>query len=559
MAGITDLPFRQLCLLFGAGAATSEMLTSDQSLWHTEKSSLRLRGIGQQSGDFVLNNNGAEDSSRTQLIRFPAAFQTLLSRLQKNAEQTYFPSIVQIAGGDAVYLADAAKACEQLGADVIDINMGCPAKKVCKKAAGSALLRDEKLVAQILEKVRASVQQPLTLKTRTGWSADMQNGAAVAALAEKTGIDALAMHGRTRECRFKGRAQHNTVRAIKSALAIPVLANGDIQSPDDAQRVLDFTQCDAVMIGRGALGRPWLFAELATGAYSANVGTHLGGTGDTCNTTGPLSIQERLQCKFAIVQRHIHAIHQFYGEGKGVRIARKHFAWYIDALIEDHFSQPGDSVTLSNHKSGLEGDDASGDEGSKVKTKASRATLKRIELRSCENPQICNTEQAETKTISRDTASTPAQNFSIARSTSCSKVKPHPSRQLLIRDRTMRTAATVKDKAEASHMLLGRDGISDGSSKNENQEVRAKRTRSLAGDMTANSSAVSRAHHTAHSDHQLLYRLLNDFSFASNGPAVHQLRETKRLFNSSESASVQLDLISSCLHQLQSLSEELAA
>ncbi len=269
MAGITDLPFRQLCLQFGAGLTVSEMLISNSELWHTRKSHLRL-----------AKDEGALRS-------------------------------VQIAGADPSMMADAASRCADMGADIIDINMGCPAKKVCKRAAGSALLRDPALVEAILQAVTAAVSVPVTLKIRTGWSPEQRNGVAIARLAENCGIAALAVHGRTRACRFNGEAEYDSIAAIKHAVAIPVLANGDIDSASKAAAVLAKTGADGVMIGRAAQGRPWLFREINAGLE----GRHC----------APISAGEMRDVMIA----HLKALHRFYGEQQGLRIARKHCAWYL--------------------------------------------------------------------------------------------------------------------------------------------------------------------------------------------------------------------------------------
>lgn len=221
MAGVTDRPFRQLCRRLGAGWVVGEMVTADPSLWHTRKSKLRM------------DHQGEPD-----------------------------PRVVQIAGGDAEMLANAARLNAELGAQVIDINMGCPAKKVCNKAAGSALMRDEALVAEILDAVVKAVDIPVTLKIRTGWSAEANNGLRIAKLAESAGIQALAVHGRHREQRYTGWAEYDTIADIKSHLTIPVIANGDITSPQKAKEVLSYTGADAVMIGRGAQGNPWIFEQI---------------------------------------------------------------------------------------------------------------------------------------------------------------------------------------------------------------------------------------------------------------------------------------------------------
>ncbi|MFT3752566.1 MAG: tRNA dihydrouridine synthase DusB [Paludibacter sp.] len=222
MAGVTDLPFRQLCRSFGAGLAAGEMLTSDTRLWDSKKSRSRL----------------------------------------SHAEEPE-PRIVQIVGGDAAMMAEAARVNVELGAQIIDINMGCPAKKVCNKAAGSALLRDTALVTDILTAVVSAVPVPVTLKIRTGWDPQQRNGVHIARLAQDCGIAALAVHGRTRACMFEGAAEYDTIRAIKNAVQIPVLANGDIDSPQKARQVLEHTGADGLMIGRAAQGRPWIFRDIA--------------------------------------------------------------------------------------------------------------------------------------------------------------------------------------------------------------------------------------------------------------------------------------------------------
>ncbi|QTF91479.1 tRNA dihydrouridine synthase DusB, partial [Halomonas sp. BM-2019] len=222
------------------------------------------------------------------------------------------PRAVQIAGGDAAMLAEAARLNADRGAEIIDINMGCPAKKVCNKAAGSALLRDEALVAEILEAVVAAVAVPVTLKIRTGWCAESNNAVRVARLAEAAGIQALAVHGRHRQQRFTGQAEYDTIAAIKAAVSIPVFANGDIDSPEKAAAVLDYTGADAVMVGRGAQGNPWIFREID---HYLRHGARL----------APPADEERA----AVLRDHLTALHDFYGEHMGVRIARKHVGWYL--------------------------------------------------------------------------------------------------------------------------------------------------------------------------------------------------------------------------------------
>lgn len=271
MAGITDRPFRQLCRHWGASFAVAEMLTSDSSLWHTRKSRLRM--------DF-----DGESATR----------------------------IVQIAGADPQMLAHAAQLNVRRGADVIDINMGCPAKKVCKKAAGSALLADEALVETLLRAVVNAVDVPVTLKFRTGPTREQNNALRIAQLAQDCGIQALALHGRSREDAYKGEAEHSTVRAVKAQVSIPVLANGDINSAAQAQDILHATAADGLLIGRGAQGRPWLFTQIRA---LLDHGKHL---------PAP-SFQEQRE----IILEHIADIHAFYGAEGGVRIARKHITWYL--------------------------------------------------------------------------------------------------------------------------------------------------------------------------------------------------------------------------------------
>ncbi|MFO7649508.1 MULTISPECIES: tRNA dihydrouridine synthase DusB [Halomonas] len=271
MAGVTDRPFRQLCRRLGAGLVVGEMVTSDPSLWHTRKSRLRMDHRGEPG-----------------------------------------PRAVQIAGGDAEMLAEAARLNAAQGAEIIDINMGCPAKKVCNKAAGSALLRDEALVAEILEAVVAAVEVPVTLKIRTGWCAESNNALRVARLAEAAGIQALAVHGRHRQQRYTGHAEYDTIAAIKAAVSIPVFANGDIDSAEKAARVLDYTGADAVMVGRGAQGNPWIFREI-----------------DHYLRHGELLAPPADEERAAVLRDHLEALHDFYGEHMGVRIARKHVGWYL--------------------------------------------------------------------------------------------------------------------------------------------------------------------------------------------------------------------------------------
>ncbi len=274
MAGVTDRPFRMLCRELGAGLAASEMVTADTRLWDSRKSRFRLDHAGEPR-----------------------------------------PRVVQIAGGEPGMLAEAARLNADLGADVIDINMGCPAKKVCNRAAGSALMRDEGLVRSILEAVVRAVDVPVTLKMRTGWDDARRNAVDLARMAEDIGVAALAIHGRTREQMFAGRAEHGTTRAVVEAVRIPVLANGDVASGEDAVRVLAATGAAAVMIGRGALGRPWVFREAAAMLAGAP------------RVAPPSTAEVR-----DIILRHLGALHEFYGADQGVRMARKHLAWYAKQL-----------------------------------------------------------------------------------------------------------------------------------------------------------------------------------------------------------------------------------
>ena len=292
MAGVTDKPFRLLCKRLGAGLAVSEMTTADPRLWHTRKSRQRM------------------DHSDE-----PA------------------PISVQIAGYDPQMLAEAARYNVDHGAQIIDINMGCPAKKVCNVWSGSALLQDEALVGRILDSVVRAVDVPVTLKIRTGWNPDNRNGLAIAKLAESAGIAALAVHGRTRADLYKGNAEYETIAAIKSAIRIPVLTNGDIDSPHKARAVLTATGADAVMIGRSAQGRPWSFGEI----------THYLATGTLLPAKRPDEIA-------AILLDHLDALYVFYGELQGVRIARKHLGWYA----KDHPESAGFRAIVNRAETAIE-------------------------------------------------------------------------------------------------------------------------------------------------------------------------------------------------------------
>ncbi len=277
MAGVSDLPFRRLCLGLGAGLAIGEMVSSNPGLRNTRKTLLRSRHDGEAE-----------------------------------------PRSVQIAGNDPTEMAAAAQYNVARGAQVIDINMGCPAKKVCRKAAGSALLEDEVLVQSILQAVVDAVDVPVTLKIRTGASPEARNGVTIARIAEDAGISALAVHGRTRACAFKGEVEYDTIADIVNTIDLPVIANGDISSPEQAAGIIDYTGAAAVMIGRAAQGQPWVCGQIAA---------HL--------ESGVTPAAPTLAQRFAIITRHINAVHDFYGDYMGVRIARKHLGWYLQHLDHD--------------------------------------------------------------------------------------------------------------------------------------------------------------------------------------------------------------------------------
>ena len=277
MAGVTDRPFRILCRKLGAGLAASEMLTADTRLWNTPKSRLRMSHAGEPE-----------------------------------------PRVVQLAGADPTALAEAARLNVERGAQIIDINMGCPAKKVCGSLCGSALLRDEALVGRILETVVRAVSAPVTLKIRTGWDRGSRNGVRIARLAESCGIQALAVHGRTREDFYAGAAEYETIRDIKSAIGIPVFANGDVNAPQKAREVLDFTGADGVMIGRASHGSPWIFRCVNTFLRDGKIGSALART----------EVRD-------IILEHLDSLYVFYGEETGVRIARKHLGWYCEQCFPD--------------------------------------------------------------------------------------------------------------------------------------------------------------------------------------------------------------------------------
>ncbi|KAA8999472.1 tRNA dihydrouridine synthase DusB [Affinibrenneria salicis] len=271
MAGVSDRPFRELCYAMGAGMTVSEMLSSNPEVWRSNKSRLRMV-------------HSDEPGIRA----------------------------VQIAGGDPGEMAAAARINADSGAQIIDINMGCPAKKVNRKMAGSALLQYPDLVGQILSAVVQAVNVPVTLKIRTGWAPDHRNCVEIAKLAEGCGIQALTVHGRTRACLFNGNAEYDSIRTVKQAVSIPVIANGDITDPRKARAVLDYTGADALMIGRAAQGRPWIFREIQ----------HYLDTGELL---APLPLAEVRR----LLIEHIRKLHDFYGPGKGFRIARKHVSWYL--------------------------------------------------------------------------------------------------------------------------------------------------------------------------------------------------------------------------------------
>lgn len=274
MAGITDAPFRRIARTFGAALAASEMTTADTSLWHTEKSRHRL--------------DIDDDAS---------------------------PRVVQIAGSEPEALAEAAKAVVTRGAHIVDINMGCPAKKVCRKLAGSALLCDVPLVTDILQAVVCAVDVPVTLKTRLGWDTENENILEVASIAQQAGIAAIAIHGRTRACRYQGNARYQKIADVKNALNIPVFANGDINSAQKALQVLEETRADGLLIGRATQGRPWILREIS----------ELVATG---KQPSPLSKNKT----HAMIRDHLEAVHQFYGDRKGLLMARKHLNWYCRQL-----------------------------------------------------------------------------------------------------------------------------------------------------------------------------------------------------------------------------------
>ncbi len=274
MAGVTDRPFRQLCKRMGAAMAVSEMVSSNSLLYGSEKTRRRACHDGEVK-----------------------------------------PVSVQIAGADPVMMAQAARHNADQGAEIIDINMGCPAKKICNVMAGSALLKDESLVSRILDAVVQAVDIPVTLKIRTGWDTQHKNAITVARIAESAGIQALAIHGRTRACAYRGQAEYDTIAAVKTSIRIPIIANGDITTPEKARAVLEYTGADAVMIGRAAQGKPWIFRET-----------------DHYLTTGSFLPPPEVAEIQRVLIDHLYELYHFYGEYSGVRIARKHISWYTRGL-----------------------------------------------------------------------------------------------------------------------------------------------------------------------------------------------------------------------------------
>ncbi len=277
MAGVTDLPFRKLCREHGAGWVVSEMIWSQPHLLNTTKTQNRITHQDEPS-----------------------------------------PKIIQIAGGDPEMLAETAKLNVQRGAEIIDINMGCPAKKVCNKLAGSALMKDEKLVEDILNAVVSSVDVPVTLKIRTGWDHQHKNALIIAKIAEDAGIQSLAIHGRTRDQKYTGCAEYDTIALIKQNINIPVIANGDIDSPETAKKVLEYTKADGLMIGRSAQGNPWIFEQI-----------------DQYLTTNKCADKPEINIIKTTLINHVKSLHKFYGEFMGLRIARKHVGWYLDASFSN--------------------------------------------------------------------------------------------------------------------------------------------------------------------------------------------------------------------------------
>lgn len=280
MAGVTDRPFRDFCRSFGAHWLVGEMLTSNQALWQSKK-----------------------------------------SRSRQVCQDEVGPKWIQIAGADPGMMADAAAANEAAGADIIDINMGCPAKKVCNKAAGSALMRDEGLVSEILERVCASVTVPVTLKIRLGWSKQEQNAEAIALIAESAGISLLTIHGRTRACKFQGEVDYDAIGAVKAKVSLPVIANGDIQGAQQAEAVIQRSGVNGVMVGRAALGQPWLISAI-----------------DQYLTDGVAAPTPTVAAKFQALEKHLAGLYKHYGPGHGHKIARKHVGWFLQANLVNGYA-----------------------------------------------------------------------------------------------------------------------------------------------------------------------------------------------------------------------------
>lgn len=293
MAGVTDLPFRQLCRRMGAGLVVGEMVATNPDLRNSRKSLLRLDHTGEPE-----------------------------------------PVAVQIVGGDPQMMADGARYNVAQGARIIDINLGCPAKKVCNKAAGSALMRDEGLVREILCAVVESVDVPVTLKMRTGWDEHSRNAVRIAEMAAAVGIQSLAVHGRTRACGYRDTVEYDTIRAVKQSVGIPVFANGDINSAEKAVSVMEYTGADGVLIGRGAQGRPWIFRDI-----------------NEFLATGKTPVAPDPQEVLAILLEHLDGLYRFYGEYAGVRIARKHVGWYLlKAGQSDHLRQHFNSLATRDEQ-----------------------------------------------------------------------------------------------------------------------------------------------------------------------------------------------------------------
>ena len=292
MAGVTDRPFRQMCHELGAGLVVSEMLSSNPDVWKSRKSQQRM-------------NHEGETGLRS----------------------------VQIAGSEPELMAQAAQFNVANGAQIVDINMGCPAKKVNKKLAGSALLQYPELVEDIVKAVVNAVDVPVTLKIRTGWDPENRNAIEIANIAEQNGIQSLAVHGRTKACMYKGEAEYDTIKAVKAAISIPVVANGDITSPEKAKAVLDYTQADAVMIGRGAQGNPWIFKAIS----------HYLETGERLPAPTLSEVK-------AVLIAHLRNVHQFYGEPMGARIARKHVGWYLAEHDPKSFRRAFNAIDDAQHQ-----------------------------------------------------------------------------------------------------------------------------------------------------------------------------------------------------------------